>query len=97
MRIICSSDSSDISKSLSISSSILTGHSFFGGTSTSHLLVDCADRASTNSFEVGLCRTDTEELYCNYPCKILLSVDVNLCPFLNCVFFLRVFVLLLFL
>jgi hypothetical protein len=64
--IIFSSDSSDISKSLSLSfsfsSSIFTGRSFVGSTFTSHLLVDCAERASTNSFEVGLCRTDTEAL-----------------------------------
>jgi hypothetical protein len=33
-----------------------------GSTFTSHLLVDCAERASANSFEVGLCRTDTEAL-----------------------------------
>jgi hypothetical protein len=48
-------------KSFSFSSSILTGLSFVGSTSTPHLRVDCADRASTNSAELGLCRTDTEE------------------------------------
>jgi hypothetical protein len=53
-----SSSASVSSKSLSLSfsSSIFTGRSFVGSTFTSHLLVDCAERASANFVEVGLCR-----------------------------------------
>jgi hypothetical protein len=70
LMIIFSSDSSDISKSFSFSSSILTGLSFVGSTSTPHLLVDCADRASTNPLNWAFVEK-TQKNYWICPCKTL--------------------------